>query len=253
VTDAFRELLETLRDQARLLARCLHLLATGHFRRRETIQAVAQIGTDSLPIIAVATAFAGLVSTNEIAYHMDKALNTLDMMPGTTAQFILRELGIAVPALLLVSKVGASITAEVGTMKVTEQLDALKLLGIDPVEYLLVPRFVAAIVAGASLVLVSSAVTLVCAIWAAVAHYRFGVAEYLNSLRHFVGMADVSCALVKGMVYGAVIPVVSCAYGFRCRGGAEGVGTATTNSVVTATIIIILLDFVLTYAFSLVL
>jgi phospholipid/cholesterol/gamma-HCH transport system permease protein len=253
MTPGLRELLATLQDQRRLLGQTASLLMAGRFRRRETIQAVAQIGTDSLPIIAVATAFAGLVSTNEIAYHMDKALNTLDMMPGTTAQFILRELGIAVPALLLVSKVGASITAEVGTMKVTEQIDALKLLGIDPVEYLLVPRFLAAIVAGAALVLVSSAVTLVCAIAAAVTHYHFGLGEYLNLLRPFVGMLDVACALVKGMVYGAVIPVVSCAYGFRCRGGAEGVGTATTNSVVTATIIIILLDFLLTYAFSLVL
>ena len=80
-----------------------------------------------------------MVVTNEIAYHMDLALHTVSMIPGFTGQFILRELGIAIPALLLVAKVGAAITAEVGSMKVTEQIDALKLLGIDPISYLVFP------------------------------------------------------------------------------------------------------------------
>ena len=108
----------------------------------------------------ISTAFAGLVVTNEIAWHMDRALHTVAMIPGFTGQFILRELGIAIPALLLVAKVGASITAEVGSMKVTEQIDALKLLGIDPINYLVFPRFIASIFSGACLVLIAAGVTL---------------------------------------------------------------------------------------------
>jgi phospholipid/cholesterol/gamma-HCH transport system permease protein len=109
---------------------------------------------------------------------------------------------------------------------------------------------VASIFSSACLVLIAAAVTLACAIFIAATQYGFGVGEYLNTLRHFVGIKDLICAIVKGVVFGAVIPVVSCAYGFRCKGGAEGVGTATTNSVVASTILVISLDFVLTFIFT---
>jgi phospholipid/cholesterol/gamma-HCH transport system permease protein len=174
------------------------------------------------------------------------------MIPGFTGQFILRELGIAVPALLLVAKAGAGITAEVGSMKVTEQIDALKLLRIDPISYLVVPRFVAFVFSSVCLTLIAAGITLACAIAIAVASYGFSVDEYLNALRHFVQFKDLYCAITKGAVFGAVIPIISCAHGFRCRGGAEGVGSATTNSVVASTLAVITLDFALTYLFTLV-
>jgi phospholipid/cholesterol/gamma-HCH transport system permease protein len=220
------------------------------WRWREISQATTQIAFGSMPIISVATAFAGLVVTGEIAWHMNEALHTIQMVPGFTGQFILRELGIAIPAMLLVAKVGASITAEVGTMRVTDQIDALKLLRIDPISYLVFPRFIGCIFALGSLTLVAIAVTVLCAWGMAVVKYNFGAIEYFNALRHFVTIWDVLFALIKGMVFGAVIPIVSCAYGFRCKGGAEGVGTATTNSVISSTICVITLDFILTFAFQ---
>jgi len=220
------------------------------WRWHEIFTGIVQIGAASVPIIAVSTGFAGLVVTHEIAWHMNKALHTVSMIPGFTGQFILRELGIAVPALLMVSKTGASTTAEVGSMKVTEQIDALKLLRIDPISYLVFPRFIASIVSGACLTLIAIGVTLTCAISVAVFQYHFSVLEYVNALRHFIGIEDVVCALIKGMVFGSVIPVISCAYGFKCKGGAEGVGTATTNSVVASTVSVITLDFILTWLFT---
>jgi phospholipid/cholesterol/gamma-HCH transport system permease protein len=223
------------------------------WRKNEIIAQTSQIGLSSLPIITVSTAFAGFVVTQEIAWEMDQALSTVSMVPGITGQFILRELGIAIPALLLVSKAGAAISAEVSTMKITEQVDALTLLKIDPIQYLVVPRFVAALVSGVCLTLLASGTTLGCAMAMAVWKYHFNWAEYVNALRHFVGFADILCAVIKGTIFCSVIPIVSCAYGFRCEGGAEGVGRSTTNSVVTSTLIIILLDFVLSYFFSLVL
>jgi phospholipid/cholesterol/gamma-HCH transport system permease protein len=226
------------------------LARLGQVRGSETVLALTQIGVESVPIIAISTAFAGMVVTNEMAYHMDLALHTVSMMPGFSGQFILRELGIAIPALLLVAKVGASITAEVSSMQVTEQIDALRLLGIDPVGYLVVPRFIASIIASICLTMIASFVTVGCAILIAVSKYGFSILEYINALRHFVGGKDLACALVKGAVYGAVIPIVSCSFGFNCKGGAEGVGNATTNSVVTSTTLIILFDFILTYAFT---
>ncbi|MCM2279438.1 MAG: ABC transporter permease [Oligoflexia bacterium] len=241
----------TLGEIGALFARTLTELGSVRHRGPEVAHAIVQIGIGSLPIIVLSTVFAGLVVTNEIAWHMDLALHTVSMIPGITGQFILRELGIAIPALLLVSKVGASITAEVGTMRVTEQIDALKLLGIDPVRYLVVPRFVASLLSSACLTLIAISVTLVCALSVAVLRYNFSGLEYLNALRQYIGFTDLLCALTKGVTFGAIIPIVSCAYGFRCQGGAEGVGSATTNSVVTSTIAVILLDFLLTYAFTL--
>jgi phospholipid/cholesterol/gamma-HCH transport system permease protein len=242
----------TLLDALSLLIRTLKKIPKiRHWRWHQVFQSIVHIGIGSLPIITLSTAVAGTVVTHEIAWHMRAALHTVSMIPGFSAQFILRELGIAIPALLMVAKVGAAITAEVGTMKITEQIDALKLLGIDPLHYLVLPRFIAAIVSSACLTLISVSITLGCALSVAVLSYGFSTLEFLNALRHFVGVKDVLCALVKGIVYGAVIPIVSCSYGFRCQGGAEGVGTATTNSVVASTMIIILLDFLLTYVFTL--
>ena len=140
----------------------------------------------ALPIIIDLDRVAGLVDTNEIAWHMDLALHTVTMIPGFTGQFILRELGIVVPALLLVSKVGASITAEVGTMKVTEQIDALKLLGIDPVNYLVFPGFIASMLSSACLMLIASAVTLTCAVFIAVTLLCFQSQSSSSSLSSFL-------------------------------------------------------------------
>lgn len=244
------ETFQVMREASFLYGQSLSRLLKRLWRWREILIQIVQIGWGSLPIISISTAFAGLVVTLEIAWHMREALSNISMVPGFTGQFILRELAIAIPALLVVSKVGASITAEVGSMKITEQLDALKLLGIDPISYLVFPRWIASMLSLACLTAVSIAITLFCAMIVATVQLNFSFMEYLNNLRQFVGPKDVLCALTKSIVFGSVIPVISCAYGFRCRGGAEGVGSATTNSVVASTIAVITLDFILTYFFT---
>ena len=239
-----------MRELAILSVRMWLLLFKWPWRWKEIFQAIAQIGIGSLPIITVATAFAGLVVTGEIGFHMDLALSNTSMIPGFTGRFIMRELAITIPALLVVAKVGASMTAEVGSMKITEQIDALKLLRIDPVAYLVFPRWIASIFSLMCLTLFAIMITIFFAAVVAVSRYHFNPVEYLNNLRHFVGPVELIYAVVKSAVFGSVIPIVSCAYGFTCRGGAQGVGLATTNAVVTSTLFIIALDFVITYLFS---
>lgn len=212
--------------------------------------ATVQAGLGSLPLVVVSTTVAGVVTTNVIAWHMDMIIHTVDMVPGFTGAFILRELGIAIPAFLMVSKVGAAITAEVGSMKVTEQIDALRLLGIDPITYLVFPRFLACIFSCVCLTIIAIVVTMTFSMLVAVTKFHFGVLEYLNTVRHFIGPKDLVCAATKSVAYGAVIPIISCAYGFGCQGGAEGVGSASTNSVVSSTIAVIIIDFILTFVFS---
>ena len=240
----------SVRDISHLLSKVIITCLKGPYRSQEILQHMYLMGVGSLPIVAISTAFAGFIVTGEIAHHMDIALHTVEMIPGFSGQFVFRELGIAIPALLLVSKVGASTTAEVGTMKVTEQIDALKLLQIDPIEYLVYPRFIASIIVVACLTLISIFITLAAAITLAVVFYQFSLLEYLNALSKFLSNKDLLCALIKGATFGGIIPIISCYYGFQCKPGAEGVGSATTQSVVTSTIVIIITDFILTFAFS---
>lgn len=250
---AFGELLEQIVSPFQLLLEVIQKLPRrSSWRFHEINQSIVQIGVESVAIISVSTAFNGVIITEDIAWHMQTALHSVEMVPGFTAQFIFRELGTAVPALLLVSKVGASITAEIGTMKITEQVDAIKLLGIDPVTYLVIPRFIGAIVSCVCLTWIAILITLFFASLVAIYKYHFSLMEYWNSLQHFVQAKDIVFALMKGITYGAMIPIISCAYGFRCKGGAEGVGTATTQAVIAGTIMVILLDFILTCFFTLV-
>lgn len=245
------ELLDQVSALFQLLFEVLRKLPKkSSWRFHEINQSIVHMGVESLAIIMVSTAFNGVIITEDMAWHMQNSLHTVDMIPGFTAQFIFRELGIMAPALLLVSKVGASTTAEIGTMKITEQIDAIKLLGIDPVTYLVIPRFIAAIVASVCLTWIAIAVTLSFASLVAVFKYHFSLMEYLNSIQHFIKIKDIAFALVKGSAYGAMIPIISCAYGFRCKGGAEGVGTATNQAVIAGMLMIILLDFILTYFFT---
>lgn len=219
-------------------------------RKKEIIHQVFEIGLASLPVVLTATVFAGMVLTHEIAWHLRSALGSVQMAPGFSGQFILRELAVAIPAFLLIARIGAAITAEVGSMKITDQLDALKLLKINFVEYVVFPRFIGSIIALICLTLISIAVTLCFAMLVAVTQFGFSPSEYLLSLQPFIHYKDILSALVKAAVYGSVIPVISCAFGAQCKGGAEGVGTATTQSVVSSTFAVIALDFILTYLFS---
>lgn len=241
---------ETFRLALTLHRQILQQVLRGRVRIAEVLQSVIHMGIGSLPVVTVSTAFAGIVITGEIAWHMDRALHTITMIPGFAGQFTLREIGVAIPALIFVSKVGASTTAEVGTMRITEQIDALKLLGINPVDYLVVPRWVAGLISMVCLTFVAIAVTLGCSMALAVGKFGFSAQEYLNALRHFIGWKDLLAALVKSLVFGGLVPIIACAYGLRCRGGAEGVGTATTNAVVASTLMVIVADFILTFVFS---
>jgi phospholipid/cholesterol/gamma-HCH transport system permease protein len=249
-TELLKQHVRTLILAVRLLRRLIQQVSTGPHRKKEFFTAMESIGIGSLPIITIATGFTGLVMTSEIAWHMDFALSNVSMIPGFTGQFVLREIGIAVPALLIVSKVGASMTAELASMRITEQLDAFKLLRIDVVSFHIFPRWAACTISTICLTLISITITLIIAMLTAVTKYHFNWVEYCDTLGQFITSVDLLCALVKATVFGMVIPPIACAYGLRCQGGARGVGQATTDAVVSATLVVISLDFVITAIFS---
>jgi phospholipid/cholesterol/gamma-HCH transport system permease protein len=135
-------------------------------------------------------------------------------------------------------------------MTVTEQIDALRMLGIEPVRYIVIPRFVACVLGAAALTIIANIVCLICAALVSEAYLGFTFGLFRTAMSRFVDFQDLLFATIKGAVFGSVIPLVSCFFGFRCKSGAEGVGLATTQSVVTSSVAIIVLDFILTYVFS---
>ncbi len=240
----------TLRDFSHLVGRTLAQTFVPPFRISDIFRQIQFVAWESAPIVLLSLSFAAVVTIIEASYHMKLVVKNDSLVPGFSALLIMRELGAVVTALLITSRVGAGLAAEVGSMKVTEQIDALKMLGIDPVRFLVVPRFVACVVSGFLLTIIANMVCLYCAMLVSEVKLGYSFGSFLMSMRAFVHFQDLVFASIKGTCFGAIIPVVSCFYGFRCQAGAEGVGIATTKSVVTASVAIIFTDFVLTWVFS---
>jgi phospholipid/cholesterol/gamma-HCH transport system permease protein len=219
-------------------------------RLKDCVDQLDFVAIQSAPIIAFCVCFAAVVTVIESAYHMKLVVHDVSLVPGFASLFILRELGVVIASLLVTSRVGAGITAEVATMEVTEQIGALKMLGINPVYYILLPRLVACVLGCVILSVIANATCLLGAVLVSESKIGYTAGEFLTAMRRFVEMRDVFFSALKGAVFGALIPLISCFFGFRCRSGAEGVGLATTNSVVASSVAIIFADFVLTYVLS---
>ncbi len=220
------------------------------YRVRDIMRQLYFVANQSAFIIVFCVSFAAMVTIIEASFHMKIVIQNDSMVPGFAALLILRELGAVVAALLITSRVGAGLAAEVGSMQVTEQVDALRMLGIDPVRFIVVPRFVACWISGLVLSIIANCVCIYCAMLVSTVKLGYTAGGFLTSMRAFVDFQDLMFAAIKGAAFGAVVPVFSCYHGFRCKAGAEGVGQATTNSVVSTSVAIIVIDFVLTFVFS---
>jgi phospholipid/cholesterol/gamma-HCH transport system permease protein len=221
------------------------------FRYKETLQQIYFVANGSVHIIVFCVCFAAMVAILESAFHMKMVIQNDSMVPGFASMLILRELGAVVTALLLTSRVGAGIAAEIGLMKVTEQIDALKMLGIDPVKFLVVPRWIACFLSGIVLTIIANMVCLYAAMIVSDVYLGYTQGVFLATMNRFVDFSDLVYSVIKGACFGAVIPLIASYYGFRCEPGADGVGAATTNSVVASSVAIIIIDFFLSFIFSL--
>lgn len=222
------------------------------FRRRELFAQMYKIGVLSLPIVFLVSLFTGMVLALQSAYQLTR-MNAQIYISGLVALSMVRELGPVLTALVVAGRVGASITAELGTMKVTEQIDALQTLSENPVKYLVVPRFLA-------LCLVLPLLTIYADFIGMAGGYLIGVYKLLIGSTIYIKMTfdpllfkDIFTGLFKSLVFAIIIGVISCYEGFSTEGGAEGVGKATTLSVVTSFILIIAADCLITALFYFVL
>lgn len=217
---------------------------------REFLKHLEFVGWKSLPVILFCVSFAAMVTILESAFHMRILIQNDSLVPGFAALLILRELGAVISCLLLASRVGAGYAAEIASMRVTEQLDALKLLGIDRYWYLVAPRTLACALSGASLTILANITCLYAAFLISQVQLGHSSSSFLAGMRAFVTFQDIFFAAIKGFCFGATIPLISSFFGFFGSDGAEGVGQATTKSVVASSVAIIIIDFVLTWIFS---
>lgn len=216
------------------------------FRWRETIHQMKVIGVETVPLILVTMAVVGSIIVIELRYQLMRLIHTADWTPGFAGIFFLREAGTAVVGAMVASRAGAGMAAEVGTMQITDQVDALKLLRANPVHYLVVPRFIACTLMTMALSVTGVACCVIVGYLFVMDVHNF--MSYVETMRKFVGIRDFLVIFEKSFFFGMAIPIISCYYGFQARGGAQGVGTATTRAVVYSILAVILLDFLLTGA-----
>jgi phospholipid/cholesterol/gamma-HCH transport system permease protein len=234
-------------DDLRLFSRVVVRTGWGALRRRaprgETLKQLYQIGNRSLLFICVTLGFIGMVLVFQTCLQVNRITGDLSQVGGEFIKLLVHEFGPSLTAMMLATRVGAGIAAEIGSMVVTEQIDALCMNNIDPVDYLLVPRFYASVVMTGVLASVGVAVAL--AMGAFVAYTSFHVNPTLFFDVSRVHAGDLVTGAVKCIAYGAAIPVVSGFCGLAARGGSEGVGRATTRAVILSSFVVIVLDFVL--------
>jgi phospholipid/cholesterol/gamma-HCH transport system permease protein len=202
------------------------------------------IGVESLWLVLVVSVFTGAVAAVQAAYQFTSAV-PIKYLSGVILRSVVIELGPVLTALVIGGRVGASIAAELGTMKVTEQIDALRAMGINPVRYLVSPRVIAATIMLPILTIYSDAIAILGGFVVAVTSIGMTPAIYVSGLQEFFYFKDIGSGILKAIFFGAIIGVMGCYNGFQTEGGAEGVGKATTGAVVTSCVMVLVLDYIL--------
>jgi len=207
----------------------------------EVTRQLFEVGNRSVLFICLTLGFIGMVLVFQTCLQVNRIVGDLSQVGGEFIRILVHEFGPTLTAMMLATRVGAGIAAEIGSMVVTEQVDALRMSNVDPVDYLVVPRFLACLVM--MIVLATVGVVVATGLGALTAYSSFSVnpSIFLDPSR--VKMGDIATGLWKCLAYGAAIPIVSGYCGLGARGGSEGVGQATTRAVIGSSFAVIVLDF----------
>lgn len=245
-----QEFLLNLGDYFVLLGETLGICFFGPLRGkgpklRHTMQQMVAIGVDSLGIVCLVVFFVGLVIAMQTAYEMVKMGS--EMYVGRVVGLtMLRELGPLIATIVLGGRSGAAIAAELGTMKVNEEVEALRIMGISPVRFLVAPRVLAFTVMTPILAVIADYFGILGGLFLAVANLHLSAHQYLDLMLQGLVVKDFVEGIVKSVVFGLLVGSIACHFGYRTEGGADAVGRATTMTVVTSIVMIILADAVMT-------
>jgi phospholipid/cholesterol/gamma-HCH transport system permease protein len=215
------------------------------FYPRLVVRQLIDIGYYSLPVVGLTALFTGVVLALQTHTGFSR-INAEGAVALVVVLSVTRELGPVIASLMVAGRIGAAMAAEIGTMRVTDQIDALSTLSTNPFKYLVVPRLVAGTIAMPALVVVADIIGVFGGFLVGVYKLDFNPGSYIGQTADYLHSDDVVSGLIKAAVFGFTIALMGCYHGYHSRGGAEGVGTATTYSVVSASIMILLLDSALT-------
>ena len=228
----------------KLILRTIRALADVRTYAGLIIEQMMRIGIQSLPVVAYIAFFAGMVTALQSVKQFTQTVPLY--IAGTVVEkAILQELAAAMTALVLAGRVGASIAAEIGTMKVTEQIDALEAMAFNPISYLVVPRLLAGMVMLPVLTIFAAFIGIISGWFTAVTLADITTQEFMKGLKLYVSWRDFALPLSKAFLFGISIIMVACYQGLNAQQGAEGVGSAATKAAVTACLMILTLDFVM--------
>lgn len=245
----FIQSVKTLGDMILFACRCLKLSCQGKTNWHAVLEQIFQVGVKSLGMTVTAGLFVGAIMALQIDVQL-KDFGAEAFLGGLSTSTTLRNVGPVLIAFLLSGKVGAYTSAELGTMEVTEQLNAIRLLGADPVEYIILPRAWAVVISSFLLLIVGLMVTILGGV---VFSQFIGVnpLSYIQNIPRIVTGWSLGLSIIKSFIFGLLIAIVSCYKGYKARGGAVGVGVAVQSCAVTNLILIIFVDFFLSMLSSL--
>jgi phospholipid/cholesterol/gamma-HCH transport system permease protein len=213
--------------------------------RGEVVRQMYQVGNRSLIFVAVTLGFVGMVMVYQTCLLTTQVVDARDQVGAQWARLLVADVGPSLTAMMLATRVGAGIAAEIGSMKVTDQIDALRMNGVMPIDYLIVPRFMACVVMCVVLTMFGMAVS-----WAAggaTGYYSFEINPRIFFSLGMVRPAHAVLGLIKAVAFGAAIPIVAGCCGLRARGSSEGVGAATTAAVIGSSFAVLVLDFAISW------
>ncbi len=219
-------------------------------RPQRAIHQAMAVGVEAIPIVSLITFFVGLIMALQSAYELRK-FGALQFVAGAVAISILRELGPLLTAIVVIGRSGSAFAAEIGTKKVTEEVDALRTMAFNPVAFLVTPKFLAMLIMLPALTLWADSMGVLGGSVFGVAGANFTFESYLKATRDSIALRDLFTGLLKSVLFGLVITAVGCREGFATGAGAEEVGRSTTAAVVTSIALVILVDLVFTTLFYL--
>lgn len=227
-----------------VFARTLVYTVRGKPDPRRALGYMYSIGNQSLLFLVVVMGFIGMIVVYQAGLQIQRVIPDMSQLGITFLELLVKDLAVSISALMLATRVGAGIAAEVGSMVVTEQVDALQMCATDPIDYLIRPRFIASIIMTVVLVVVAGTVAATTGMVTADVFFGVNPDTFLDFRE--VDAGDVTIGLTKAVAYGATIPVVSGYCGLSTHGGSQGVGSATTRAVVSSSLAIIVLNFLIT-------
>jgi phospholipid/cholesterol/gamma-HCH transport system permease protein len=237
------EVWRTLRRIAQTGRLTLYYLLNGRIRWRAAFEQAHEIGNRSVVFIAFTLGFLGMILIYQAGYQAMKITGDLQLLGGLFLQLLLREFAPTITALMVATRAGTGMAASIGSMVVTEQVDALKMCAAQPVEYLVVPRFLASTVMMVALTIFAVLVSYLAGAFTANASFNLNFRTFFDL--SFIGPFDIIIGLVKSVAYGMAIPIIACEAGLNVFGGSAGVGRATTTAVVNASLAVVILDFLI--------